>query len=509
MSAAKRPTHAAGAGEMLADRYRLEGQVAAGGMGEVWLATDTLLQRRVAVKLLRSSLAEDPIVAERFRREALLAAQLSHPNMADVYDYVQQDGRPGIVMEFVEGETLAARIARDGALEVSESVHIASALLSALQKAHDAGIVHRDVKPGNVMLTPSGGVKVTDFGIARAAGDHTLTETGMIVGTAHYLSPEQVSGKPATPASDLYAVGAILYEMLTGRRPFEAEAMIAVAMQRLTVDPAPPRGHRADIPPPVESVVLQAMAREPGARFDSAEGMRSALEEALTVDLPLPAVDPAPTEVLPAAAIAHAAETKAITVSPETGDAPAPAVADRRRREYKRGALILLILAAAVVVGLFAVMSLIGGGSDVIQVPSFKGLRIEQARAAAEELGLRVTQVPRECVCPAGQVTGQNIPQGVSVESGQTILLGVSTGEPPPPAGVAVPDVVGMDREDAEQALKQAGFEVKVTELQTNDEDPGTVIGQNPGGGDIAPEGSEVDIVVAEEPRRGRGRGND
>jgi serine/threonine-protein kinase len=502
---------------MLADRYELDTQVAAGGMGEVWLATDTLLRRRVAVKLLRESLANDPVVSERFRREALLVAQLSHPNIADVYDYVQQNGRPGIVMEFVEGETLAARIAREGPLNVPQAISIASALLSALQKAHDAGIVHRDVKPGNVIITPAGGVKVTDFGIARAVGDHTLTETGMIIGTAHYLSPEQVSGKPATPASDLYAVGAVVYEMLTGRRPFEAEAMIAVAMQRLTADPTAPRKHRPDIPQSVERVVMQALERDPTDRFDSAEGMRTALEDSLTEEHPiapptavLPISDGATTQVIGAGAadptITLTPEPVA-TADPITGEAPARAVAARRRRDYKRAVSLSLVLAAGAVAAVFVILALTGGGQDLVRVPNFKGMRIEQARAAADRLGIDVREVARECTCPAGEVTGQNVPAGVSVASGQSILLGVSTGVPPAPAGVPVPDVVGMERDIASDVLKRAGFVVKVTELETDQADPDRVIGQEPGADEIQPRGSEVAIVVAVEPKKHHGRG--
>ena len=349
---------------MIAGRYRLNEQVAVGGMGEVWRATDLLLERTVAVKLLRESFAEDPVIVERFRREALTAAGLSHPNMANVFDYVQENGRTGIVMEFVEGETLADRISREGPLDVPDAVRTASALLAALSVAHDAGVVHRDVKPGNVMITPTGEVKVTDFGIARAAGHETLTETGMVVGTAHYLSPEQVSGKPASPASDLYAVGAILYEMLTGAKPFEAETPLAVAMQRLSADPRDPQEHRADIPETVSQVAMTALARDPERRYASADGMRSALESALASAQPPTQprrTDPTPTTVMPAIddpdAPTVAVRVPAAAPSPRTHrddrpvarrggiEAPAqrlptrPHLAAARRRSGRRGDL--------------------------------------------------------------------------------------------------------------------------------------------------------------------------
>ncbi|MGH2728368.1 MAG: protein kinase domain-containing protein, partial [Actinomycetota bacterium] len=365
MTAHRKDNGRAGEAIVLGNRYRLETQVATGGMGEVWRATDTLLERTVAVKLLRESLAEDPVLSERFRREALMAARLSHPNMADVFDYVQEDARPGIVMEYVEGETLAERITRGGALPVADAVRITSALLAVLEVAHDEGIVHRDVKPGNIMLPPAEGVKVTDFGIAQARGHETLTETGMVMGTAHYLSPEQVSGKQATPESDIYSAGAILYEMLTGKKPFEAETPLAVAMRRLTDDPVPPRAHRPDLPETIEHIVMRALARDPRQRFRSANAMRSALESAYAAQPPpTPRIDPSPTQVLPVAdlpdssgaptaTIRHAAPTPphpmlAPEPDPVTGSAPAAAVVRRRRREYRRGLVWLLLIAIGV-----------------------------------------------------------------------------------------------------------------------------------------------------------------
>ena len=512
-----------GAGSMLGDRYRLEERVATGGMGEVWRATDTLLERSVAVKLLRESLAEDRVVAERFRREALMAAQISHPNMAGVYDYVQtKHHRPGIVMEFVNGETLADRLARTGPLPVGEAVRIGSGLLAALQSAHDTGIVHRDVKPGNVMLTASGDVKVTDFGIARATSDHTLTETGTVIGTAHYLAPEQVSGQQATPGSDLYSAGAVLYESLSGRKPFEAETQIAVAMKRLTEDPSPLSALRKDIPQPVANVIERALSRDPAERFASAAEMRLALEGALAGSQPATSphkVDPTPTMVLPAAEALGEPITDAYRPPPPgpeptppppsapTGHAPAAAVSERRRGEYRRLAIMGVAIAVAVGVGVFLLLALTGG-TKIVQTPSFRGMTIEQARTAAADLGLRVNEVDRDSELPAGRVTGQSVPAGTPIGSGAQITLGVSTGDPPPPAEKPVPDVVGLDEEAATDVLERAGFDVKVSEVETRRADPGHVFGQYPLAGDMAQEGDEVTIVVAVEPKRGKGDGD-
>ena len=505
-----------GNGTIIADRYRLETQVATGGMGEVWRAHDMLLERTVAVKLLRESLAEDPVVSERFRREALMAARLSHPNMADVFDYVQEDDRPGIVMEYVEGETLADRIAREGALDVTESVRITSALLAVLQTAHDAGIVHRDVKPGNVMISPTGEVKVTDFGIARAAGTETLTETGMVVGTAHYLSPEQVSGKPATPSSDLYAVGAILYEMITGAKPFAAETPLAVAMQRLNEDPAPPQSHRADIPEPVAQVVQRALEREPARRFGSADGMRSALEAALASAqsaTPPNGMDPTPTMVLPAIDDPDAPTIAVNPVAAEpaalTGMAPAADVVERRKRDYRRGILWLVAIAAIVSLGTLGILAL--GNNGPVIVPDFTNKQIANARALAEERGLELIEQPKASGRSKGVVIGQNIAPNVRVARGEKVTVQVSTGTP---ACCAVSNLLDGTEADARRAIENAKLDVgKVDYVSTSKFPDGTVIGQEPDPGETKPPGTEVDIVVAQKPKpegkKGKGKGKD
>ena len=501
--------HAEGA-TVLAERYRLEELVAAGGMGEVWRATDMLLERTVAVKLLRESLAEDPVLAERFRREALTTARLSHPNMANVFDYVQDEGRPGIVMEFVEGETLAERIARDGALDVADAVSITSGMLGALERAHEAGVVHRDVKPGNVMLSPSR-VKVTDFGIARAAGHETLTETGMVVGTAHYLSPEQVSGKAATPASDLYAVGAILYEMLTGVRPFEADTPLAVAMRRLTDDPASPEQVRAGVPKPVADVAMHALAREPQGRFRSAEDMRSALETAFASGAAATAprrTDPTPTMKLPTVA-EPSAPTVALRpepVTPVTGSSPSAAVAERRRGDYRRG-IVWLVAVALIVGGATMGILALGRGSGPVSVPDFMGMQITDARALADDRGLSVEEVQAQSDRPAGEVIAQDVPAATRVADGETVTLTVSTGQPATPLCCEIPDLTGKTKDEAKEALEAVGLELGGTREEASDAEPGTVIDQDPSPGETADPGDEVDIVVAKE-RKGHGKGN-
>ena len=267
------------AGRRLQDRYVLEEPLDSGGMAEVWRARDEVLGGRpVAVKILHDNLARDPGFLERFRMEAVAAARLSHPAVVRVFDTGVDGDVCFIVMELFEGQNLAEILAERGHLDPPEAAAIAQSILDALHHAHGQGVVHRDVKPANVLIGPGGAVKVTDFGIAKAAFAGDITTTGKLLGTALYLAPEQVADKPADHRTDLYAVGVVLYEMLTGRPPFRAETDLATATMRLTQDPRPPGALRAGIPRALEQVVMRALAREPEERFQSAEEMRAALD---------------------------------------------------------------------------------------------------------------------------------------------------------------------------------------------------------------------------------------
>jgi hypothetical protein len=267
------------AGRRLQDRYVLEEPLDSGGMAEVWRARDDVLGGRpVAVKILHDNLAEDPDFLERFRREAVAAASLSHPAVVRVFDTGVDEGVCFIVMELFEGQNLSEVLTDRGPLDPPEAAAIAQSVLEALHHAHAQGVVHRDVKPGNVLIGAGGTVKVTDFGIAKAAFAGDITTTGKLLGTALYLAPEQVADRPADHRADLYAVGIVLYEMLTGRPPFRAETDLATATMRLTQDPRPPGALRAGIPRALERVVMRALAREPEERFQSAEEMRAALD---------------------------------------------------------------------------------------------------------------------------------------------------------------------------------------------------------------------------------------
>lgn len=292
-----------GVDSLLRDRYRLDRKVAGGGMGTVFAATDQKLNRQVAIKILADHLADDGSFVERFRREARAVAGLGHPNIANVYDYGEEDGCHFIVMELAPGRDLARVLREEGPLAPNRVVPIVTQICAALGHAHAAGIVHRDVKPANVILNDADGVKVTDFGIARAAGDSKLTMTGSVLGTAHYVSPEQANGAPLTPSSDIYSLGIVTYELLTGALPFTGESLMAVAMRHISEDVPAPSDLNPDVPADLDDVVRRATRKDPGERFADAAEMAVALSGALDTapvaaggTVPFGALDAAQTE---------------------------------------------------------------------------------------------------------------------------------------------------------------------------------------------------------------------
>ncbi len=423
MKGSRRPAEAATT-QTLGGRYRLEGQIAAGGMGTVWAAHDETLDRRVAVKVLNESLAHDDRFVERFRREALAAAALMHPNIAGVFDYAEDDGRPYIVMELLDGETLAQRIGRMGALDPPLVVRIGADVADALAAAHEAGLVHRDVKPANVMLTERGDVKVMDFGIAASSlGGTGLTGTGMVMGTARYLSPEQAAGGQATPASDLYSLGAVLYEMLTGRPPFERKTPVATAMAHVNDTPTPVRDVRPDTPPELAALVDRCLEKDPAARPGSAADVAAALraEGNVTPD--------ADTAVLAVPGPGATLELPSPVAPPSSGPA-APGGRPTTRRLppawRSRRALLVAIAVAAVLAILLAI--LLSGGGGEVKVPAFRGRSRAQAVRLAERVGVHPVFVARESVEPTGTVIRQRPSPGTEVLAGSDVILVVSKG---------------------------------------------------------------------------------
>ena len=283
-------------GLTLCDRYRLEQLIGAGGMAQVWRATDEVLGREVAVKLLHPHLAGDSAFVQRFRQEAVAAARLSHPGIVGVYDTCSDGHHEAIVMELLDGMTLRRHLDEQGALDADTTVRIGLRLLDALEAAHRAGLVHRDVKPSNILLCRDGRVKIADFGIAKADDVTELTSQGTLVGTATYLAPEQLLGEPVDGRTDLYSLGIVLYECLTGRVPFQGDSGPAVALARLHTDPVDPRRLRADVPPRVAEAIMRVLQRRPEDRFDSAADLRAALLQTGVAPRPVPRMEPEPLD---------------------------------------------------------------------------------------------------------------------------------------------------------------------------------------------------------------------
>jgi eukaryotic-like serine/threonine-protein kinase len=404
----------------LGGRYRMEAPLASGGMGEVWAARDLLLDRAVAVKVLGGALAGDGRAAERLRREARAAARLEHPNIARVLDLGEQEGRPYLVMELLEGESLAARVDRAGAMAPAEASRVVAAVADALEAAHRAGVVHRDVKPGNVFLTSDGEVKVLDFGIASAVGDAAIT-TGDLLGTPAYLAPERVLGHPATPAADIYALGVVLYELLAGRRPFEAGSDIELAMAHVHARPAPLRQLAPSAPSSLVAACEHAMAKDPSARLSSAAAFARLVRAKGLGPTPPPWPPPlaAATRPLQLPTVAGPAGTRPPPgVDAGAGHAPGPprAAGRRRRRSVRRGLLVALFLVGAVL----AARPVLGGGSLPWAGDGFEA-----------PFGV---QVPGRAIPPAG-APDPTIGAGQPARDGDPPAAGPMAGDDPPDRG--------------------------------------------------------------------------
>ena len=429
------------ADRVLGERYRIVRHLARGGMAEVYLAHDELLDRQVAVKVLFPELADDASFVERFHREARAAAGLSHPNIVSVYDFGQDDGAYFMVMEYVEGETLRDIVRSRGPLPPDEAAGIAADVAAALEVAHRHGIVHRDVKPGNVLISDM--VKVADFGIARAGGAReSLTQTGAVLGTATYLAPEQAQGQPVDPRTDLYAVGVVLYEMLAGRPPFRGETPVAVAYQHLSETPVPPSQHNPEVPPALDAVVLKAMAKDPAQRHASAAELRAELlagrdgrpaEMAATVIVP-PVEAPAATStvVLPGpVAVDDRPERTAVGAVP-------PRERFRRRQATAIGLLLLMVLVAFILIALLR-----SGESGTAGVPAVVGRTVDDGLRAVEQAGLRPAVTPRpDQPGDPNIVVDQSPRAGANARKGTTVTLFVPGASPTttrPPATTRAP----------------------------------------------------------------------
>jgi eukaryotic-like serine/threonine-protein kinase len=451
-------------------RYRVTRRLGSGGMADVWAAEDSQLGRRVALKLLSSRFAADPDFRERFRREASAAAGMQHPNIVSIYDRGEWDGTSYIAMELVDGRTLKQLIQERGPLPPGMATDLAIEILKALRYAHKRGIVHRDIKPQNVLIDEEGQAKVADFGIARVETSE-MTQTGAIVGTVQYVSPEQAQGQPVSARSDLYSVGVVLYEMLTGQVPFDGEAPVSIALKHVSEPPVPPSQLEPGIPRPLEAVVLRALAKDPARRFASADEFIAALENARRAR---PVVlEPAPGEPWVAA------------------PAAVPVEEDRGSRWWMW--LLALLVLAALAAGAYFLF--VGNRVDVPDVTG-KTLSTATNELRAQELEPSpVFEVSKDV--KKGRVISQDPSAGSRVKKNSSVTLHVSAG-----VGTAtVPEVEGKSQADAEQALQQAGFNFKTKNAYSDTVAKGQVISSDPPAGESHTKGSTVTLTVSKGPQ--------
>ena len=490
------------AGTLFAGRYRLERKLGAGGMADVWLAGDQELGRRVAVKILHHRYASDGQFVERFRREATHAAGLSHPNIVSIFDRGEIDGSYFIVMEYVEGRTLKELLVSRGPCPVPVAVSYTRQILAALRYAHRNGIIHRDIKPHNVIVDREGRVKVTDFGIARA-GTSQMTEAGSIIGTAQYLSPEQARGAPVEESSDLYSTGVVLYELLTGKVPFTGETPVEIAMKHLSQAPEAPSAIRPEIPRDLDLVVLRALAKEPADRYRSASELDRDLELVARGEGVGRETAEAATVVLAGGgAVAERAAATQVRRTVRYGGG-------ERYRAYEAPVahgrawwpwlLALGALLALAVAGFFLwdyVQDRIAE-SEPVAVQDYQGLREANAVRLVRDADLepRVRQLPNDTV-PEGRVADQSPEPGTNLARGSFVELIVSTGK----RVVKVPDVRGMRLTDAIEALSQADLDADPRDVNST-EPVGTVTAQDPAPNEEVVAGTSVRVNVSKGPR--------
>ncbi len=483
--------------KLLDSRYEISGLLGSGGMAKVYLAHDEVLGRDVALKILREQYAENDEFVERFRREAQAAGSLAHPNIVSIYDRGRsEEGSYYIVMEYVPGGTLKDRILGDGPLNPNRAAELAAQIASALGAAHERGVIHRDVKPQNVLLTASDDAKVTDFGIARAASEASISGASVILGTVSYMSPEQALGKSAGPTSDLYSLGVVLHEMLTGSVPFEAETPMAVSMKHVN-EPAPSlEATNFEVPEGLNAIRAKLLAKNPEHRYANASEVVEDLrrvrrgQEPAFVGL-VPAAQDAPTGVLP--------------------KLPASVHGRRRWRPF-------VLRTAATLVGMFGLVGVFGWGlsesegrqpealiadarqivTGEAEVPRVFGLERAEAQQRLIGDGFEVEIRPRESSEEdAGKVLAQSIPAGEEAEEGTKVVLDVGEG----PGPVAAPELAGLTLAAAEDVLTEAGLEVGEKDEKPSETVPeGAVIEQTPPAGEKIERGNTVDLVLSSGP---------
>src|SRR5262245_35280501 len=474
------------------ERYEVEALIGAGGMAEVWRGHDRVLNRTVAIKTLLPQFASDASFVDRFRREAQAAARLNHAGIVSVYDSGTDDGTSYIVMQYIEGRTLADYLGAGKTLPPMQAAQIAQGIAEAIGAAHAQGVIHRDIKPANIMVTRDGKVLVMDFGIARlVAGPETAPQTAAVLGTASYLSPEQAQGQAVDARTDIYSLGVVLYEMLAGRPPFTGDSPMAIAYKQVNATPPPPSSVNPEVTPELDAVVMRALSKNPANRYQSGSEFAEDLERARTGGHVL-ATPLLPTEGEATQVISRPQPT---SVLPPTEDQPGG------NRKAWIGALIAILLMALLAAGAYLVVMMLGDdeGNALVIVPDLTGLTEAQARTRLEEEGLVLDDIKKRQTdqVPPGRVLEQNPPAARQVDEGSSVDIVLSRA----PAPATVPRLDGLSVDDAEAALESVGLTLgDRSEDNSETVADGLIISQSPAAGEEVPKGTAVDVVVSAGP---------
>ncbi len=471
-------------GTVLGERYELKEKIGEGGMADVFTAHCRILDRIVAVKILKEEFSQDKNFVHKFRTEALAAARLSHPNIVNIFDVGQEDSIHYIVMEYIEGQTLQRIISEQAPLPVKKAVDIAIMICHGIQHAHERGIIHRDIKPHNILITTQGTVKVADFGIAQAVNKKTITFGGDIEGSVHYISPEQAKGDAVSPATDIYSLGCVLYEMLTAKLPFDAESMITVALKHIHDEPQPPRIINPLIPLPLEKIVLKAMEKIPVHRYASASDMSE--------------------DLLQVQANMHTRSNGEMVINndfmaQEGGEGDTLA---KKRKLSPVGIILILAALIGFLSGVVYVFSSSFFGEEIV-VPDVVGMTMEDANKTLLGSGLTMSIKARnfDDEVEKDRIISQKPVQGLKVKKKAKIEVTVSDG----PQLEAVPNLVGKKIADAKVAIRNAGFEVGLIDEKPDDQyEAGIVMSQDPEYGTSYKKGSTINLMVSKGPTPNR-----